>query len=493
MYSGTPSVTTSISNTKLWSGNKIDDYRNMARQKVYMISGTSDSTVSVSVMNQLYKYYVTDGKFIPEANVVYKKDLKAAHTFPTDFDSTGNNACGSTSSPYVSNCGFDGAGAILSHIYGTLKPRNNGVLTGKFVQFNQAEFLPNSRTYGMDDKAWVYVPASCEKGEVCKLHIAYHGCVQGYEKIGDKYVKNTGYNRWADTNNFIILYPQAVSTSTREFSNRAAFPNMNGCWDWIGWYGNDFDVKSGKQLSAMKKMIDRITARFNPIDSPTGLAVTGTTDDSVSLTWSSVSGAAGYNLYRNDNKVNNGLITGTNYVDNGLRPGTTYSYTVKAVSSANSESSPSNVVTGKTTGQSTGPDAPSGLTLTSITSNSITLTWSAAFGAQSYKVYRNGNKVADVLVSTYVDNGLNADTQYTYQVSVVKDSVESPRSNEVTGKTTFNKVCYDDNNYNHVLAGRAYQTLGYTYANGSNQNMGLYNVFQRTNLCKTGENYFVKE
>ncbi|CAF4253484.1 unnamed protein product [Rotaria magnacalcarata] len=66
-----------------------------SKHKVYMISGTSDSTVGVSVMTQLYKYYSTDGQFIPDSNVVFKKDLKSGHTFPADFDSAGNNGCGS--------------------------------------------------------------------------------------------------------------------------------------------------------------------------------------------------------------------------------------------------------------------------------------------------------------------------------------------------------------------------------------------------------------
>jgi predicted esterase len=76
MYASSPSITKSISNTKSWSGNKIDDIKNLAKHKVYMISGTSDTTVGQSVMNQLYKYYVTDGQFIPSANVEFKKRFK---------------------------------------------------------------------------------------------------------------------------------------------------------------------------------------------------------------------------------------------------------------------------------------------------------------------------------------------------------------------------------------------------------------------------------
>ncbi|CAF5128276.1 unnamed protein product, partial [Rotaria sp. Silwood1] len=80
------------------------------------------------------------------------------------------------------------------------------------------------------------------------------------------------------------------STST----DRESIPNVNGCWDWVGWYGSDFDVKSGKQSSAMKKMMDRITSGFNPIESLTELQILAITHNSVSLSWRNVSSANGY-------------------------------------------------------------------------------------------------------------------------------------------------------------------------------------------------------
>jgi hypothetical protein len=36
------------------------------------------------------------------------------------------------------------------------------------------------------------------------------------------------------------------------------------------------------------------------------------------------------------------------------------------------------------------------------------------------------------------------------------------------------------------VAGRAHQTLGYVYANGSNENCGLYNTYYTCNLCHIG-------
>ncbi|WP_020119616.1 chitinase [Streptomyces canus] len=83
---------------------------------------------------------------------------------------------------------------------------------------------------------------------------------------------------------------------------------------------------------------------------PAGLAVSGTSSSSVSLTWNTVSGATGYNVYRNGTKVT--AVTGTSATVSGLAASTSYSFQVTAVNSAG-ESAKSGAVTG-TTSASTG-------------------------------------------------------------------------------------------------------------------------------------------
>ncbi|MFE1834388.1 chitinase [Streptomyces sviceus] len=83
---------------------------------------------------------------------------------------------------------------------------------------------------------------------------------------------------------------------------------------------------------------------------PNGLAVSGTSSSSVSLTWNTVSGATGYNVYRNGTKVT--AVTGTSATVTGLAASTSYSFQVTAVNSAG-ESAKSGAVTG-TTSSSTG-------------------------------------------------------------------------------------------------------------------------------------------
>lgn len=261
MYYATPLVSLSVQKTKLWSGSKIDDISNMKKHKVYLFSGTMDSTVSYSVVNQLYSYYVTIGGFVDEDNVVFDHDHRTEHTFPTDFDAEGNSQCEYSTSPFISNCHFDTAGKILQHIYGELNARVNKS-SGNLIRFSQKEFIENPRSYGLDDYGYVYVPKSCAEQAKCRLHVAFHGCKQSEHFVGLKFVKDTGYDLWADKNNLIILFPQTypgMDLHLTPFNGYQA--NFNGCWDWIGYYDNNFPTRQGVQMSTIKKMIDKICAK----------------------------------------------------------------------------------------------------------------------------------------------------------------------------------------------------------------------------------------
>ncbi|GIF04933.1 extracellular catalytic domain type 1 short-chain-length polyhydroxyalkanoate depolymerase [Actinoplanes siamensis] len=51
--------------------------------------------------------------------------------------------------------------------------------------------------------------------------------------------------------------------------------------------------------------------------------------------------------------------------------------------------------------------------------------------------------------------------------------------------------CFTASNYAHTTAGRAYQRAGSTFANGSNQAMGLWNTFTVHTLRRTGPDHYV--
>ena len=234
-----------ISTVSTWSGNGyIDPTSNMAASKVYLLSGTIDSTVKQPVMNDLRTMY---GNYLPSANINYKNNLTAEHSIPTDF--FGSN-CGSNGSPFVNNCNFDTAGEILKWIYGTLNQKNVSTLGGSFINFDQAAFWGNGNPtlHGMASSGYAYVPNACAAGQSCKLHVAFHGCLQNVASVGTAFYQNAGYNRWADTNKIIVLYPQAMAKAN----------NPGGCWDWWGHDDVNFPAKSGGQMVAIKTMIDKI-------------------------------------------------------------------------------------------------------------------------------------------------------------------------------------------------------------------------------------------
>jgi len=220
---------------------------------VYLFGGTLDATVKPPVMAALNTYYTN---FVKNP-IVFENKLAAAHTQPTD-DPTVTNACTVSASPYISNCRYDGAGEAFKKLYGNLRPRNNGTLNGRIVKFDQSEFLATPKLFSLDLTGYAFIPKQCDNGERCKLHVNFHGCIQYAGLIGDVYVQKAGYNKWADSNNIVVLYPQTVASNVMPL-------NPKGCFDWWG-YNNalNYDTNAGTQMKAIRAMMDRIGSKYRP-------------------------------------------------------------------------------------------------------------------------------------------------------------------------------------------------------------------------------------
>jgi poly(3-hydroxybutyrate) depolymerase len=226
----------------------IDNETNLRGQPVYMWSGTNDSVVNPSEMNDLQAEYVHYG-----ASVTYDNAFPANHGWESP---DGTIPCGTATDPYMIVCNqgstpYDSERTWLSLFFGSLNPRNNGTLQGSLLNFDQTEFGAGATT-GMDTNGYLFVPPSCAAGQSCGLVVALHGCRQVQAAIQKAWIQQAGINEWADSNNFVVLYPYATLSTANP-------TNPQGCWDWWG-YDNDLNyaTKSGVQMSIIYRMVQRI-------------------------------------------------------------------------------------------------------------------------------------------------------------------------------------------------------------------------------------------
>lgn len=224
----------------------IASLKHLATRRVYVFSGRDDTVVRPPAVEATVAFFNQVG--VTDERLKFVRDVPAGHALISPGQ---GNDCAANAAPFISHCSVDGqpydqAGDLLQHIYGPLQPRASKA-EGHILAFNQREFGPKES--GLSDEGYLYVPPACAKANAhCKVHVAIHGCEQSAEVIGNRYYTETGYNEWADTNQMLILYPQV---------SKLLF-NPNGCWDWWGYSGANYALRSGPQMKAIHAMIARL-------------------------------------------------------------------------------------------------------------------------------------------------------------------------------------------------------------------------------------------
>jgi fibronectin type 3 domain-containing protein len=170
----------------------------------------------------------------------------------------------------------------------------------------------------------------------------------------------------------------------------------------------------------------------------------------ITVSWSGVTGAATYKVFRNQDDSSNwslqNTITDTNltsysYLDNMVSPGMQYYYEVIAVNGAGPSPAPSPDPTA-TTPQL--PLAPTGFGVTLTTTTEIDLSWNAVAGALSYAVSRSTTGLANswttlnstVSSTTYQDMNLTPSSPYFYEITVTTAAGTSLPSTPAISSTT---------------------------------------------------------
>jgi hypothetical protein len=244
--------------------------------------------------------------------------------------------------------------------------------------------------------------------------------------VNDAVYDKGGYNKWAETNKLIVLYPQTEPIGTLPLGD-----NPLGCWDWWGLSdalpGNrEFARKTGYQISAVKKMLERLkqgpTLGGSPVSTfgkPQHLSATDSSSTYMALIWQPNSAAKSFNIYRSRTKsgayTKIGTVSGASFGDKNLTPNSTYYYKVSAVDSSNQESAKTGPVHKKTGSKPPGCDPYFGDNITlSVEGRAFTIdtisTWAVTVGVQphylgdySYDVFSQLTKDDNVPWPSYDD------------------------------------------------------------------------------------------
>ena len=226
--------------TQSQKNNSIDNTANLKSDKVWVFHGAKDIIMANSVSRAIKDFYT---QFTDTNNIKEVYDIQANHGMPTL--STGVQ-CDTIGGSFLNDCDYDAAGEMLNTFYGKLNKRTDA--TSSLIKIDQSSYKEASLT----SEGYLYVPKNCKNNQSCNLHTVFHGCMQSTEFIGEDFIKGSGYNEWAESNNIVIFYPQVQSS-------KFAPMNPKGCWDWWGYTNENYANNKGPQMKAIKAMIDVIS------------------------------------------------------------------------------------------------------------------------------------------------------------------------------------------------------------------------------------------
>ncbi|MBP5489004.1 MAG: fibronectin type III domain-containing protein [Lachnospiraceae bacterium] len=206
--------------------------------------------------------------------------------------------------------------------------------------------------------------------------------------------------------------------------------------------GTGYRLESGRSEYASAKV-------YGSPDVPVGVAAVSTAANTVTISWTKVTNAISYNVYRyrgtDKTYIYIGNTTGTSYDATGLSAGTTYYFKVAAVAEGGGMTFTGSKSASVNATVISNPVQVTGLKVEATGDRKLTLSWNASAGATEYDVYRyQGSTNTYVYKATtsnrsYVDSdSLAVGTTYYYRVVAVNKSanyrLEAPRSASASAK-----------------------------------------------------------
>lgn len=254
-WSGVPGVDETLESMETHARQKlIDPPEALADDKVWVLSGGADHTVGRPVVAALVEFY---RHLLPTSAIRYVELPDAGHAMISVADAHAN-ACATSEPPYINRCGdFDAAGELLGFLLGPLAPKA-APQAGNLIAFDQSPYIDGlPADAGLAEQGYAYVPQSC-RGGGCRVHVAFHGCLQSEGQIGRRFVEGSGYNAWAESNRLVVLYPQTVARQGLAAGSWRWIYNPKACWDWWGYASSDYATRKGPQIKAVARMAARL-------------------------------------------------------------------------------------------------------------------------------------------------------------------------------------------------------------------------------------------
>lgn len=225
---------------------RIDPLGGLAAARVWLLAGRSDATVLAPAMEAVAQLY---RMLAPQAEVAFERDVPVGHGWPTEAPdpdpADAIDTCARTAAPFLNPCRYPATRRMLAFLTGRAA---QPAATGRLLRFAQAA---QARAAGMGEHGWLVLPPRIDADT--RLHIAFHGCRQGAQCLGDLFVRETGFLDLAGAYNLVVLLPQATH----------GWLNPRGCWDWWGYteawrFGGadryDFATRCGAQIQAVMRM-----------------------------------------------------------------------------------------------------------------------------------------------------------------------------------------------------------------------------------------------
>jgi fibronectin type 3 domain-containing protein len=207
-----------------------------------------------------------------------------------------------------------------------------------------------------------------------------------------------------------------------------------------------------KKICVLLVLLVILTGCPDPMESnesspeiPTNVNASATSQTNIRITWSSISNADGYRIFKSESSTGDfieiGASTANTYNDSNLTPHSTHFYKVSAYNK-HGESSLSGYVSATATLIS----APTNVRVTTVTSSSINIAWDSVQNATGYRVYRRTGETGDFTpasaltttsLTNWTNSSLDAETKYYYRVKARNASSESDFSEIVSASTSM--------------------------------------------------------